>query len=155
MQDKSRVEHCSFRVLSQIGFRVALNSFRFRSVSPLKLQHSGDWKWNCLPGNWSVLRWPDNEELLCTIGCCLLVRTVGDLPSWRVGALLRLLSSCVFPSFLKTYVLLPPGLSLTVNRTIAGMTRTGQGPASSHSLSPTRAQFTPVESPRLFLIWGL
>lgn len=42
-------------------------------VSALKLQHSGDWKWNRVPGNRSLLCWPDNEKLLCTTGCCLLV----------------------------------------------------------------------------------
>lgn len=46
-------------------------------VYPLKLQHGGDWKWNCLPGNRSLLCWPDNEKLLCTTGCCLLVRMLG------------------------------------------------------------------------------
>lgn len=57
----------------------AWDSSRISFCFPLKLQHSGDRKRNCLPGNWSLLCWPDNEKLLCTAGCCLLVRTVGRL----------------------------------------------------------------------------
>lgn len=40
-----------------------------------------------------------------------------------------------FLSFLKTCVLLPPKLSLAVNRNIMGITRAGQGPGSSLSSS--------------------
>lgn len=117
------------------------------SVSSLKLQHSGDWKWNCLPGDRSVLCRPDNKKLLCTAGCCLLVRTVGRF------AFLEGLGSSQAPfvmpflPFLKTCVLLPPKLSLAVNRNISGITRAGQGPGSSHSSSLSEVNLLPWSLP--------
>lgn len=65
---------CAFCTFSLVVFKACLEIQFVILFLDLKLQHSGDWKWNCLPRNRSLLCWPDNEELFCTTGCCLLVR---------------------------------------------------------------------------------
>lgn len=52
-----------------------------------------------------------------------------------------------FLSFLKTCVLLPPKLSLAVNRNIMGITRAGQGPGSSLSSSLSEVSLLPWSLP--------
>ena len=39
-----------------------------KAVAGFQLQHSGDWTWNCLPGNRNFLCRHGHEKLLCITG---------------------------------------------------------------------------------------
>lgn len=75
-------------VLCMRKYKRIFNNNSLVFLTPTKLQHCCDWQWHGLQRNRSILCWLNYEEIFCTTGRCLLVRSL----CWDIYFVQRILT---------------------------------------------------------------